>query len=280
MGLFGGGGSGGNPWSAFLMGQGLQNATGAIKEGYKAALGEYGKNYFDPYSRSGGEANEMYANALGLRGAGGSSAAQRAFQTGPGYQFAMDQGTQALDRSAAGRGLFGSGNAAAALTGFGQGLANQEYGNWLSRLQGLGAQGLQAAGGQTGRQGSLANIHMGQANQLANVNMEGMKNISNMLNSAYNNQQQQEGQGQSNLWSAIFGGANLASKFLPYLSDRTMKTDIEPLGRDEEGTMLYAYRYKNDPKTYPKVVGPMAQDIEEERPDAVRRVGGKLVVRA
>ena len=44
------------------------------------------------------------------------------------------------------------------------------------------------------------------------------------------------------------------------------------------GLDLYAYRYKGDPKTYPKVVGPMAQDIAKKFPDQVREVGGKLSV--
>jgi hypothetical protein len=69
---------------------------------------------------------------------------------------------------------------------------------------------------------------------------------------------------------SLFGG----------LSDRSMKTDIKKLGRDpESGLDMYAYRYKGDPKSYPKVVGPMAQDIAAKDPDAVKKVGGKLVVK-
>ena len=41
---------------------------------------------------------------------------------------------------------------------------------------------------------------------------------------------------------------------------------------------MYAYRYKGDPKTYPKVVGPMAQDIEKKYPEAVTEVAGKKAV--
>lgn len=63
-------------------------------------------------------------------------------------------------------------------------------------------------------------------------------------------------------------------------SDRQAKTDIEKLGKDpESGIDLYAYRYKNDPKTYPKVVGPMAQDVEKMHPGSTRKVGGKRVIR-
>lgn len=67
---------------------------------------------------------------------------------------------------------------------------------------------------------------------------------------------------------------------LPFVgSDRRLKTDIEKVGKDEDtGLDLYAYRYKGDPKSYPKVVGPMAQDIEKKYPDAVVDVGGRKAV--
>ena len=63
-------------------------------------------------------------------------------------------------------------------------------------------------------------------------------------------------------------------------SDERMKTDISRLPEPDEETALplYAYRYKGDPKTYPKVVGPMAQDIQEEYPDEVKKIGGRLAV--
>lgn len=72
--------------------------------------------------------------------------------------------------------------------------------------------------------------------------------------------------------SAAAGLAQLGSMF--GFSDENMKTDIKKVGKDEEtGLDLYAYRYKGDPKTYPKVVGPMAQDIEKKFPDQVVDVG-------
>lgn len=62
-------------------------------------------------------------------------------------------------------------------------------------------------------------------------------------------------------------------------SDRTMKTDIKKVGKDQEtGLNLYAYRYKGDPKTYPKIVGPMAQEIEKKYPEQVIEVAGKKAV--
>ena len=64
-----------------------------------------------------------------------------------------------------------------------------------------------------------------------------------------------------------------------YASDRNLKTDIKKLGSDPlSGIPIYSYRYKEDPKTYPKVVGPMAQDIEKKYPSAVKKVGRHKVV--
>lgn len=63
------------------------------------------------------------------------------------------------------------------------------------------------------------------------------------------------------------------------LSDRNEKTDIKRVGEDPKtGIPLYSYRYKGDPKTYPKVVGPMAQDIERMFPGSTVKVDGKMAV--
>lgn len=83
------------------------------------------------------------------------------------------------------------------------------------------------------------------------------------------------------LGSSLIGAAGKAGGFgaLLGLSDETMKTDITKLGKDPEtGEMMYAYRYKDDPKTYPKVVGPMAQELEHNNPGTTRKIGGKMVV--
>lgn len=78
--------------------------------------------------------------------------------------------------------------------------------------------------------------------------------------------------------SAASGLSTMMSS-LPFLSDETTKTDVEKVGKDPKtGLDLYAYRYKGDPKNYPKVVGPMAQDVEEEFPKMVRDIGGRLTI--
>jgi hypothetical protein len=85
-------------------------------------------------------------------------------------------------------------------------------------------------------------------------------------------------QGGTDWASTILGGAKLLGGFMG-LSDVRDKTDITELGETNEyGFPLYSYRYKGDPKSYPKVVGPMAQDIEERMPGVVKEVGGHKTV--
>lgn len=141
-----------------IINTGEQKSEGALN----SAIGAY-----QPWATSGAQANTMYSNALGLNGADGNAAATGAFQEGPGYQFAMDQGSQAALRGASAAGMLNSGNTLTALTSFGQGLANQEYGSWLDRLKGSSDQGLQAASGQAAGYGGLSSLYQaGTGNRL------------------------------------------------------------------------------------------------------------------
>lgn len=192
-----------NAWlPAYL--QGNQELWG----GEGKALGQYGKNYYDPYSQAGDQGISMYSDALGLGGAGGRMRARGAFQTSPGYEFALGQGLQGVDRGASARGFLGSGNAAMALNDYASGQANQEYGNWLSRLQGLGTQGLQAAAGQTGRQGDLAGINMWGAGQRGNL----WQRAGNMAQEGQNQEIARQQARRDQIFNAIMGGLNLAGK--------------------------------------------------------------------
>lgn len=63
------------------------------------------------------------------------------------------------------------------------------------------------------------------------------------------------------------------------VSEDTMKTDKEKVGKVPGTDLdLWAWRYKKDPKTYPKVVGVMASDVEKKMPDAVIKVDGKRLI--
>ena len=71
------------------------------------------------------------------------------FGSSPAYQFAFDQGLEALNRKAAAGGMLGSGNRLAELTKYGQGMAGQQFfnqANLLSRLSGVDSSSPAAAG--------------------------------------------------------------------------------------------------------------------------------------
>lgn len=70
-------------------------------------------------------------------------------QQTPGYQFALDQGNQAINRSAAAKGMLNSGGVLAELAKYGQGMASQNYGNQVNTLADL-MRGSQQFGVQSG----------------------------------------------------------------------------------------------------------------------------------
>jgi hypothetical protein len=97
-------------------------------------------------------------NTYGLDPAGAKETQQQAladFETSPGYQFRMDEGMKALDRSAASRGLLRSGAQQKAINTFGQGIASEEYGNYMGNLLAVSGLGNQAASSANNTAGQL-----------------------------------------------------------------------------------------------------------------------------
>jgi hypothetical protein len=85
------------------------------------------------------------------------------------------------------------------------------------------------------------------------------------------------------LFSAPAGGTSAASGLMGIFSDRAMKTDITKIGVHKPTKLpIYAYRYKGDPKSYPKAVGPMAEDVAKTfGPGSTAPIpggGGKMMV--
>ena len=98
------------------------------------------------------------------------------FQTSPGYQFALGEGVNAIDRAASARGMLGSGGRLRELTRFGQGMANQEWNNYLNRLASMAGIGQSATTTTTGlgqqAAGNVGNAMMagGQAQAAGGIN--------------------------------------------------------------------------------------------------------------
>ena len=166
---------------------------------------------------SRGEA-EAYAAANGTQGTpfGG-------FEASPGYQFAFDQGTDAVNALAGAKGGLNSGRTMQDLNTFGQGIANQEYGNWWNRLSGLAGSGQNAAANQGTAMGNAAQGVSQAYSNIGNAQSAGAVGVSNALNRGVENylgyQQYQQGLGNQAKPGMTYGtpyGAGMSgSQLLP-----------------------------------------------------------------
>lgn len=138
--------------SGYMSSQSAKSGAKAQQNANNAAIGEQQREFdqtqqnLAPYLASG-------SNALGLQQAylnGDTSG----FTNSPDYQFAVQQGTKALDAGAASKGNLWGGGADADRISLGQGLATQYANNYWNKISGLANQGLSAANsqGQFGQQ--------------------------------------------------------------------------------------------------------------------------------
>ena len=144
----------------------VMDTAGNAAAGVRGAATQ-ANQYLDPYYQTGNQANQSLYNLAMSR----LNAAPEEFtfdQNDPSYQWRLQQGANALERSAAARGGLASGNTLKALTGYGQGMASQEYAAeharwlaertanradtamWLDPLSGVAGRGL-TAGNQMGQ---------------------------------------------------------------------------------------------------------------------------------
>jgi hypothetical protein len=107
------------------------------------------------------EAADAYASANSTAGTeyGG-------FKATPGYDFRVSEGVNAIDSSAASRGGLFSGATLKAQQTFGDGIASQEYGNYINRLSGMADSGQAAAGNQAN---AGSNYAAGAGNAFAGI---------------------------------------------------------------------------------------------------------------
>ncbi len=114
-------------------------------------------------------------------------AALARFRTSPDYQFRLQQGIGALDKSAAARGNLLSGRQLKAINEYGQNLAAGEYGNYYNRLAALSGAG-QSSAAQTGNAGLQVAAAQGQALQNAGAAWaQGIQGIGNAIDSGFDN---------------------------------------------------------------------------------------------
>jgi len=207
---------------------GEDRAFGYMDQGIAAAKPQYEKalNAFDQWYDAGSSANQMYANALGLNGAVGNAAATSAFQTSPGYQFQVDQATEAAKRNAASMGMLGSGNTMIGIADRTQNIANQEYNNWLGNLNTASQSGQNAAGSQAGYVSALGDFEYGDAAARAALahgteTSVGQSNAQKATDIAAAKQA-----ASSNIWNSILGLANLGGSYYGSLAPTKTTGDV------------------------------------------------------
>lgn len=142
-------------------GKGTEGAASA-NQNILTQLQQTGGGYLDQANQNSqnllGQAQSgatMYANALGLNGAAGNTAATSAFQTNPGYEFSLDQGENALERTAASRGQLASGQSGIDLQNYGINTADNAYQQWLGNLAPYNSE---LSGATSGANTSLDNL--------------------------------------------------------------------------------------------------------------------------
>lgn len=181
------------------------------------------------------------------------------FEQDPGYQFRMQEGQKALERSAAARGGLGSGRMMKDLQRFGQDLASQEYGNAYNRFQAQQAN-------QYNRLANLAGLGQSTSGALANQAMQQGQNMGN-IQMGLGNAAASAGMAQANRLSNMIGtGIGAAAAF----SDATLKTDVEPINMTDlrefkKAIKPYFFKYKDEQFGQGQWAGVMAQDIEKTK---------------
>ncbi len=159
----------------------LAKSMDELTGGELGAVGhlQEGRDLQDPWRQAGVDSLSGLRDAMGLGGEGGYDRARANFQEGPGYQWQMEQGIKASEAGAAGRGGLYSGAQGKALTQYGQGMANQEWANHLSRLAGVSGSGQQASATMGGFDRSMADARFKGAAGRSDVMLGQTANIGN-----------------------------------------------------------------------------------------------------
>ena len=171
---------------------GQAQATAAQQQAYD----EYNANE-TPFISTGQSALSGLADADGLNGATGYANALSNFQASPGYQYQLSQGLSAIDNGAAERGTLRDGNTVRAEEALGSNLANQDFGNYVGRLNTLTSLGqtatsaLGSAGVTTGS--GIAGTDTSAATAQAKLAGATSGSVTNALSSLAGNKSVQNG---------------------------------------------------------------------------------------
>lgn len=147
------------------------------------------------------------------------------FQQSPGFQFGVNQATNAANRAAAAGGMVGSPQEQQNLAGSITGMANQDYYNWMNQAMGAMNEGLQ------GEQG-LYNTGFNASNELANNLGSIGESQANLAYAGQQNQNQMQG--------GMFGaGLGFLSNFIPGMNNFNFMQQPQQGGSNDWGPMAW-----------------------------------------
>jgi hypothetical protein len=259
-------------------------AANAANAGTNAQLSMFNTTQADfaPQVQLGQGAANMLGGIYGIGGVTGPAGSKTttgspnpnysAFYNTPGYQFSLNQGEAAINKSAAASGGLYSSNTLGALGGYAAGAASTEFNSYINQLTTMAGLGNAASSGV----GSAATATgAGVANSLqnaGNAQMAGVLGSSNAFTNALGSVTN------SPLIRNAFAGTpatTTANGAVPDANnagwdgvycDRRMKEHITPRFIDINKLPVYEFNYKGDAT---KRLGYMADEVLEKFPEAV-----------
>ena len=163
------------------------NATAASERGTQASIAEQRRQY-DQTREDYAPWRQMGEGAIG-RMEDTMAGDMSSFQTSPGYNFRMEEGTRNVNNQFSN--TSGGGNAMRAMVDYSQNFASNEFGNWWNRNAGMAGSGQAAVGGTSMAGMNAANnnssAYMNNATNQGNVGMWNAKQQNNMMQGGMSN---------------------------------------------------------------------------------------------
>lgn len=168
-------------------------AINAANKNRKVANSAYSNanDLLRPIYNQGMQGYDMLANFLGVNGPGKQQAAFDNYVQGPDVQFRMNQGINAIDNSSAARtGGVMTGGLLKRLNEYGQGVATQDFGNYLQRLGAFAGSGQNAANALNASNyqtaGLISAANTSEGNAIANASLAGGNILGNIIGGGMN----------------------------------------------------------------------------------------------
>lgn len=177
-------------------------AANAQKQAANQSIAEQQREYdqdrndLAPWRNVGSGAISMLGNVYGIgpdgsykspQAGGAASPDYSAFFASPDYNFRLQQGQQAIERSQAAKGLLGSGATLKAANDYAQNTASAEYGNWFNKLAGLAGVGQSATNTTVAAGQNTANNISSAYQNIGNARASSYANTGSAINGTINN---------------------------------------------------------------------------------------------